>query len=276
MRDLAYWTPHLADMVDWRTRAVFARNARVYLRNWRTAFLPPALEPVMSLVAFGVGLGAYVGAMQWHGTTVDYISYMAPGLVAQTMFATPFFEALYSSYVRMFYQKSWDAMLATQVELRHIVWGEITWASARGVMNALVVCAVLAAASMAGVVHLDVAWLPVLPVIGFLVGWSFAAFGLCFTALVPSIDHMNFPVFLVGIPLGLVSNTFFPINESSPVLHAVMQANPIYHLAETYRALLLGHGPDAHLLWLVGTAVVWLLVFSTAAQGLVQRRVLKD
>jgi lipooligosaccharide transport system permease protein len=270
------WSPYLRDLPDWRTRAVFERNAQVYLRNWRTAFLPPALEPIVSLLAFGIGLGAYVGAMKWHGQTVDYISYMAPGLVAQTVFATPFFEALYSSYVRMFYQKTWDGILATQVELRHIVWGEITWASARGVMNASVVAGVLAIANALGALHIHAVWLPVLPVIGFLVGWSFAAFGLCFTAIVPSIDHMNFPVFLVGIPLGLISNTYFPIDTHSPIVSALMHANPIYHLAELYRSLLLGDGPDVHLLWLAGTAAAWLLVLGTAAQTLVHRRVLQE
>ena len=268
--------PYLRDLVDWRTRAVFNRNAQVYLRNWRTAFLPPALEPIVSLLAFGIGLGAYVGAMHWHGRSVDYISYMAPGLVAQTVFATPFFEALYSSYVRMFYQKTWDGILATQVELRHIVWGEITWASARGVMNAGVVCVVLAIANALGVLHVHPGWLLALPAIGFFVGWCFAAFGLCFTAIVPSIDHMNFPVFLVGVPLGLISNTYFPIDTHNAGLTAVMQANPIYHLAESYRALLLGDGPDRHLVWLGATAVGWLLVFGTAAQGLVKRRLLWD
>ena len=163
------WNPHLRDLADWRTRAVFARNAQVYLRNWRTAFLPPALEPIVSLLAFGIGLGAYVGVMKWQGRDVDYISYMAPGLVAQTVFATPFFEALYSSYVRMFYQKTWDGLLATQVELRHIVWGEITWASARGVMNAGIVCAVLGVASALGVVHIHPAWLFALPLMATLI-----------------------------------------------------------------------------------------------------------
>lgn len=270
------WRPALADLFNWRTRAVFTRNAQVYLRNWRTAFLPPALEPIMSLVAFGIGLGAYVGGMKWHGATIDYISYMAPGLVAQTVFATPFFEALYSSYVRMFYQKTWDGLLSTQVELRHIVWAEITWASARGMMNALLVCTVLFFANFFGVLHIHAGWLPLLPVIGFLVGCGFAAFGLCFTAIVPSIDHMNFPTFLVGMPLGLISNTYFPIDPHNVWLFRFMQLNPIYHLAETYRGLLIGNAPDEHVFWLIGVGGGWLLLLAALAQGLIHRRVLSE
>lgn len=84
--------PHLREMFDWRSLAVLRRNTRVFLRNWKTAFLPPALEPVVQMLAFGIGLGAYVGAMQWHGNNVDYPSYMAPGILAQTCFYTSFLK----------------------------------------------------------------------------------------------------------------------------------------------------------------------------------------
>ncbi len=270
------WNPYLGDLADWRTRAVFVRNTRVYLRNWRTAFLPPAIEPIVSFLAFGLGLGAYVGSVQYKGSAVGYASYMAPGLLAQTVFATPFFEALYSSYVRMFYQKTWDGLLATQVELRHIVWGEITWASARGVLNATVVACVLGGLNLLGVVHLQWHWLPLLPLVGFVAGWSFAAFALIFTAIVPSIDHMNYPVFLVGVPLGLISNTYFPLPVHNPVLAALVQCNPIYHLSESFRSLLLRGEPDMHLVWLLLTSSVFLLVCATLAQRLVRKRVLGE
>lgn len=270
------WRPHLRDLPDWRTRAVFFRNARVYLRNWRTAFLPPALEPIVTFLAFGLGLGGYVGAMTWQGTDVNYATYMAPGLLAQTAFATPFFEALYSSYVRMFYQKTWDGILASQVELRHIVWGEITWAAWRGFMNTTVVALVVGTLNALGLVHLRWEWLLALPPLAFVVGWAFSAFALIFTATVPSMDHMNYPVFIVGVPLGLVSATFFPIPAGSPWLLAAMQANPVYHLAETFRGLLLNGTFDAHLGWLAVTSAAMLVVCATVAQRLVRRRVLGE
>jgi lipooligosaccharide transport system permease protein len=201
---------------------------------------------------------------------------MAPGMVAYTVFSTPFFESLYSAYVRMFYQKTWDGILATQVELRHIVWGEITWASARGVMNASVVAVVILVMHMLGLVHVKWQFLPLLPLIGFIAGWAFSAFGLIFTALVPNIDHMNYPVFLIGVPLGLVSNTYFPVDRAGPVLRTLSQFNPVYHLSETFRGLLLRGELDRHLGMLALTTAVWLLLSATAAHALIKRRVLGD
>ena len=269
-------SPQLGGLLDWRTWRVFRRNAKVYLRNWRTAFLPPAMEPVIFFVAFGMGLGMYVGSMTYADQAVSYTAYVAPGLLAYTAFSTPFFEALYSAYVRMFYQKTWDGILATQVEMQHIVWGEITWAGARGFMNASVVSVVLVGFHLLGWV--DLAWytLPLLMPIAFLAGWAFAAFALIFTALVPAIDHMNYPVFLIGIPLGLISNTYFPVHSEHPILNGLIQLNPVYHLAETYRAVLLSGAPNGHLIGLVLTITATLIICATVAQRLLKRRVLGE
>ena len=65
----------LTAALEWQSRAVVTRHLRVYLRNWHTAFLPPALEPVTMLIAFGVGLGGYVASLPWYGREVSYLTY---------------------------------------------------------------------------------------------------------------------------------------------------------------------------------------------------------
>src|SRR5690606_21208989 len=201
----------LRSVFDWRSRAVLGRNFKVFLRNWKTAMLPPAMEPVVYFAAFGIGLATYVGGVPHEGRMVDYGSWVAPGMMAYTAFATPYYEALYSAYVRMFYQKTWDGILATQVEIRHLVWGEILWAALRGVSNVTVVTLVLYGFSLAGWLSFDLAALPAVMLLAALAGAAFAAFALIFTAIVPAIDHMNYPVFLIGLPLSFVSHTYFPI-----------------------------------------------------------------
>lgn len=269
-------SPHLSALFDWRTWVVFRRNATVYLRNWRTAFLPPALEPVIYFLALGLGLGSYIGTMVYGEASIGYPTYVAPGLIAYTAFSTPFFEGLYASYVRMVYQKTFDGILATQVELEHVVWGEIVWCGARGAMNATVVALVLLGFDLGGAIDIAVGWLVVVPLLGFVSGWTFGAFALIFTALVPSIDHMNYPVFLVGVPLGLVSNTYFPVETGIAAVDAVVRLNPIYHLAESLRSLLVLGRPSLNLLWLALSAGGFLLVFAALAQRLMRRRMLGE
>jgi len=266
----------MTGLLDWRTWSVFYRNAMVYLRNWRTAFFPPAMEPVVFFLAFGIGLGTYVGYMNYGDTSVSYTAYVAPGLLAYAAFTTPFFEALYSAYVRMFYQKTWDGILATQVEMHHIVWGEIVWAGARGFMNATVVALVLVSFHLFGWVDLEWGYLPLLLPLAFFAGWAFAAFALIFTAIVPSIDHMNYPSFLIGVPLGLISNTYFPVESDHPVLNALINMNPLYHLAESFRGVLLTGRANMHFVWLAVTTGSFLIVCTFFAQRLIRRRVLGE
>lgn len=266
----------LLGFADWRSWAVFRRHARVYLRNWKTAFLPPAMEPVFYFVAFGLGLAGYVGGLEWQGRTLSYPMFLAPGLLAYTAFSTPFFEGLYSAYVRMFYQKTWDGILATQVELHHLVWGEILWAGARGAMNSAVVAAVLGAFHLAGFIDLAWGWLFVLPFVCGLVGCVFGALALLFTALVPSIDHMNYPAFLIGVPVGLVSNTFFPLRSDVPAAQLAMELNPVYHLADFARALLVGGSVGTSALKLAVTSLALMAILTPLLMRLMRRRVLGD
>jgi lipooligosaccharide transport system permease protein len=248
----------------------------VYFRNWKTAFFPPAMEPVIYFLTFGLGLAGYVGNLAWRGEELSYPQFLAPGLIAYAAFSTPFFEALYSAYVRMFYQKTWDGILATQVELHHLVWGEILWAGARGTMNCAAVALVLGAFDLVGVIDVVWGWLFVLPFLCGVVGCAFAALGLVFTAIVPSIDHMNYPAFLIGIPIGLISNTYFPVRSDVAAVQVAIELNPVYHLAETARSLLVTGGVGADALKLALTTIGVLAITVPIVMRLMKKRVLGD
>ena len=95
-------------------------------------------------------------------------------------------------------------------------------------------------------------------------------------AIVPAIDHMNYPVFLIGWPLSLVSNTFFPIDPQSTTLRALMQINPVYHLAECARGLMVLGDPGSHLFGLLGSSLLFLVPCTLLSVRLTRRRVLGD
>ncbi len=264
----------LTAALEWQSRAVVVRHLRVYLHNWHTAFLPPVFEPVTMLLAFGLGLGGYVADLEWRGQPVDYVTYVAPGLLAYAAFMTAVFQALFAAFIRMRYQRTWEGQLTTQVELRHVVWGEVLWAALLATIYVLIVGLVLTLFALLGLVDLDLPWLPATLPIAFVAGCGFAAFGLCFTALVPTIDHMNLPVFLVVIPMGLLSGTYFPITH--PALAALSAVNPLYHLAQTYRGLLLGGPVAAHLAALTFISLLMVVLLVPLDLRLLRRRVLGD
>ena len=241
------------DLTDWRTRAVTRRNLLVYLRNWRSAFVPPVLEPVVMFLVFGMGLGSYVGMIIYRGEAISYLEYVAPGILTYTFFTTSFMESLYGSFVRMFYQKTFEGISGTAVERVNIIWGEILWAVCRASLYALCVGAILALFDLSGLIELNLRRLLFLLPLGALATVAFSSFGLLFTARVPTIDHMNYPVFLVGIPLSLTSNTYFPVDQVSGGAAAAAQLNPLYHLSRIFRHLLLGGGYEG---WMSGSLLV--------------------
>ena len=259
---------------EWQSRAVMNRHLRLYMNGWHIKVLPPALEPVTMLFAFGLGLGAYVSGIEWRGREVSYLSFVAPGMLAYAAFMTPFFQALYSSFIRMHYQRTWEGQLTTQIEMRHVVWGELLWAAVLGTLYATIVALVLALFCAFGVLTLDLVRLPLIIPLAFVAGCAFAAIGLLFTGIVPTIDHINLPVFLVVLPLGFASATYFPLGH--PVLIAIATVNPLYHLAEGLRGLLLDDAALYHLLALVVLCLAIIAILVPFDMRLLRKRVLGE
>ena len=265
----------LTAALDWQSRAVVARHLRVYLKNWYTSFLPPVLEPITLLLAFGLGLGAHMAAgIEWQQRQVGYMNFVAPGMLAYATFMTAIFQSLFGAFIRMRYQRTWEGQLTTQIDLRHVVWGEVLWAALLTTTYVTIVGLVLAISQVVGLLQLELAFLPVVIPIVFATACAFSALGLCFTALLPTIDHMNVPIFLVVLPLGFISATYFPLDH--PLLAALSTVNPLYHLAEGLRGLLLGADAGRHLAGLAMLVTVMVGVLVPLDMRLLRKRVLGD
>jgi len=243
--------PFVGD-VSHRVCRVWQRNFTVYRKTWRIGFLPPLLEPVFYLVAFGAGLGAMVGQVSYGGSAVSYVHFIAPALLAIAIMQNAFFENTYASFVRMYYQKTFDAMLATPLSLEDVITGEILWGATKSVIAA---CLMMLVMTPFGLLHYPHA-LAILP-LAFLGGVAFGSVGMWFTGLVPNIEVFNLPVFLFVTPMFLFSGTFFPLENLPGWARIVAQIFPLTHLVTLTRELAFGQvGPGA-----VGS-LVYLAVFS--------------
>lgn len=266
--------PYLPSLA-WQSRAILGRHVRVHLRNWRTATVPPVFEPLILLLAFGIGLGRQISDLTWHGVQMDYLLYLAPGILAYTTFMSAFFQSLFAAYIRMHFQKSWEGQLTTQVRLEHVVWGEALWAAALATAYAVVVCLVLAVFGAFGMLNLIWWWLPVVVPLLFLAALTFASIGLLFTATLPSMDHMSLPFFLVIMPIAFTSSTYFPLPDV-PYLAPFVQLNPLHHLAEGLRSLLIEGKPTWNLAAAAGLCVVILAFLIPIDMRLLRKRVFGD
>jgi len=122
---------------------VWHRNWVVYKQSWKISFIPPLLEPLLYLQAFGVGLSALVGNIRYQGEEIPYVRYIAPALIAITVMNSSFFENTYASFVRMYYQKTFDAMMATPLTVQEIILGEIVWGATKSLIATAIMMAVI-------------------------------------------------------------------------------------------------------------------------------------
>jgi lipooligosaccharide transport system permease protein len=213
----------------------------VVLRNllvWRKLAIPSIVgniaEPLITLVAFGYGLGALVGTIGDR----SYVEFLASGSVAASATLAATFEALYSAYSRMAVQKTWDGILNAPVALDDIVFAEMLWAALKAVFS---VAAILVVIFLLGISRTP-SMLLALPVLG-LVGVTFASLALVFNALAKGYDFFTYYFTLVITPMTFLSGVYFPMTQMPPWLQAIGQVLPLTAAVEIVRPLVLGEAP---------------------------------
>ena len=252
-----------------RVFRVWQRNFGIYQQNWKISFIPPLLEPLLYILAFGVGLAVMVGEFKISGRTLTYPQFIAPALVSVAIMHNAFFETTYNSFVRMYYQKTYDALLATPLNLEEIILGEMLWAATKSLIATVLRGGMISL--FGGFDYPGALLLVPLAVLG---GLCFAALGMICTALVPGIETFNLPIFLGITPMFLFSGTFFPLQNLPGWAQGVAQLLPLTHLVAMVRGAALSLWSSG--LWL---AVLYLLLATTIllplAIALMVRRIVR-
>lgn len=244
---------------------VARRNSDVYFLAWKSDFLPPLLEPIIFLVALGYGLGQFIPAIEGH----SYSQFLAPALITLTAMNAAFFECSYGSFVRMYWQKTYDAIVSTPVGLDDVILGELLWGATKAAINGGIVLLVITAF---GLVQSPLALL-VLPVV-FLLGFSIGAIGILTTSQAPNFDAFNFPLYLYVTPMYFLSGTYFPLSDLPVAIQFAASTLPLMHATRLSRALVLGElDPSlwASALWLVVVG----FVLSVFAINAMRKRLIK-
>lgn len=208
---------------------------QVWRRNflvWRKLALPSLLgnvvDPVMALMAFGLGLGSMlpnVGGM-------PYLNYLAVGAVCISAMNAPTFEALYSAFSRMHTQKTWQVIMNTPVRLREVVLGECSWAASKGLISTGAMLLIVALLGIGDVQFWILSWLVLI-----LACLMFAGFGLCINARAPSYDFFMFYFTLVVTPMTFLSGAFFPREQLPEWLMRVADYMPLSVVVDALRGI---------------------------------------
>jgi lipooligosaccharide transport system permease protein len=254
--------------ISWRFVRVWQRNLITYRRIWKVNFLTPLLEPLFYILAFGLGFSGLIGDVPYAGRTLTYTQFIAPALIATAVMWNAFFETTYASFVRMYYQKTFDGMLATPLSLEEIIVAEIAWSATKAAAAATIMMAVLGILGFIQFPH-GLLLIP-LAVLG---GLAFGAVGMFFTGITPTIDMFNLPIFLFVTPMFLFSGTFFPVSNLPAWAQPAALLFPLYHLAELARWCAIGTAETNPLLS-VAYLVLFSLLFAGLGLGAMKRRLI--
>ncbi len=241
----------------WGVYSVGHRHAKVYQKTWLFNSLPPLSEPLIYLVAFGYGLTPLVGDVPYNGHTIPYLKFIAPGMMAIGVLFQSFFEASFGSFIRLSYQKTWQALLTAPLSFTEVFLGEWLWAATKGTLAGLLTGLV------AVVWGLYSGWqlLISLPII-VLGSMLFAVLGLFTAGTVRTIDQINVPIFLFVVPMFTLGGTYFPRTTLPPLLGHIADVLPLASIVDLLRwPLGLPEFWFLELIWLL----LWISVFSVLA-----------
>ena len=212
-------------------QGVLVREIINYSSYWRGTTFSATVEPTIYLLAFGFGFGSLVSEIGGF----RYVEFVGTGTVATAVLFSSVFPAMFGTFVKYKFQRTYDAILAAPVDTEELVTGEAIWIAVRaGVYG----CTPMLVAMIFG---LDPSWgMLAVPFINFVAGYGWACFGICIAAFINSIDNFSYVTSGVVTPLFLVAGTFFPIDGLPEWAQIAAHLNPLYHCVELIRHAVFG------------------------------------
>jgi lipooligosaccharide transport system permease protein len=208
----------------------------VYRRTWKGTAVTSFVAPLFYVVAMGVLLGGFIEAdpAELEGAT-SYLAFIVPGLLAALAMQTAVFETTYPVMSMIKWQRIYDSMLATPLQVRDLVLAHLGFVVFRVAFSCAVFTLVVAPF---GVVE---TWWGALLALGvqILIGTTFGSLVYAFTTRLTSPEGFGV-LFRLGIfPLFLFSGAFFPIENLGAVGEWIARLTPLWHGVNLTRMLFL-------------------------------------
>lgn len=245
--------------------AVMGREFANFRTFWKSTAFTSTFEPIVYLLAFGLGLGS---TLVTNVDGIDYVQFVGTGLVATAVVFSSALPAMFGTFVKERFQRTYDAILAAPVDVEELVTAEMLWI---GLRAAVFGCFPLIVTMFFG---LEPRWTMLLvPVFAFVTALAFAAFGITMAASVSKIDQFNYVTTLVITPLFLVAGTFFPIDQLPEGFQVAAQFNPLYQLVQLVRDACFGmEAVDA--LRFLGLFILAVVIWRIAIKRLTRRLII--
>ncbi|MEN6349762.1 MAG: ABC transporter permease [Syntrophomonas sp.] len=234
-----------------RVSSVWYRHFRVYNSSFFSNALPPFLEPLILLAGLGIGFGAYIQNMG----AMNYILFLASGIIVTSSMYTAAFECTYGTFIRLEFDNIYDGMLGAPISPQNLIIGEILFAGSKGFFFAL---AVLIVTWLAGIITYP--WSIMAAFVGFICGIMFATLSLWITSVVKNINHFNF--YFTGLlsPMFFFSGAVFPIENLPRTMQWLAEVIPLTHAVRMARAFCVPGRLGSYLLYDLAYCAVFIII----------------
>ncbi|ROT27130.1 ABC transporter permease [Micromonospora sp. HM5-17] len=236
--------------------AVLEYQLVAYRRTWRAGVFSSFLLPLLTMVGFGIGVGAYVESGVGG---VSYLDFIVPGLIASTALQVAVGESTWPVLGSFEWIKVYFAQAASPLRAGDILGGHVAFVLFRVLTSSL---AFLLVAALFGALHSP--WALTTPLLVLLIGLAVATPVFAYSASVRSDSYLSLLFRFAVIPMSLFAGVFFPVESLPTALRWLAYASPLWHGVDLCRAATLGVAPDwsvpGHLLYLGAWAAGgWLL-----------------
>jgi lipooligosaccharide transport system permease protein len=210
---------------------VWQRNFDIYIKFILNRLLTSALYPILFLFSIGYGVGYYIGEVEG----IPYVNFIAPSLIVSAIMFASSFSTTYGTYIRMRYQKTFSAIIATPVSVDEVIVGEIFWGVTRGVIDGMIIYLVTLAFKLLSFPE-TLVFIPLFPLFGLV----FSLLGILITSLIKNIEQFEYYFNCFISLMFLFSGTFFPISRLPLIFQKLSFLLPLTHATKIARAISLG------------------------------------
>ncbi len=249
---------------------VVEAGARVYRRTWRGSVISTFLNPILYLLAMGIGLGELVDEGSG-GASLDlpYLTFLAPGLLAAAAMQTGAGDASYPVMAGIKWRKTYEATLSTPIGVPELLFGHLGWVTVRLTFVSVVFAAIM---TLFGATSAVEGMLAVPPAV--LTGLAFSSLVTAYTAKLKNEMGLAAMFRFAIVPLFLFSGTFFPIEQLPDYVEPLAYITPLWHGVELCRGLALGLEYTVHPLISVSYLVVLIAVGAVLGVMTLRRRLI--
>jgi lipooligosaccharide transport system permease protein len=205
-----------------------------YRRNWRATVVTSVLQPLLFLLAFGVGFGSLVAGTSGAAATggVEYVVWLAPALLAVSAVQAGAFESTYPVLSGFKWQRVYHAMTAGPISPAQVALGHLAWVALKTTGSGAIYVAVIAVVGGVTGPGIVVSLLAAV-----LTGAAVAALVTAFAASIENEGPAFNALFrFVVIPMTLFSGTFFPVDRLPVWVQPAAWVSPLWHGTELARA----------------------------------------